>query len=249
MLGGSLIAPIASFTDHDRREDRLDDEPAGRTGHLRRVARPRRWSRSASASTRRSGSRCRGPSNAPTNDVVAHRIAAHVLHHAVGRRQPRQLRARADASAPASTSCPATVELTQDVLLRHRHRQRAPRRHAVGIGGRVGVMYRPQLAAAALDRRDVAQRRSSSNFTGTGDFDAPAPYRAQLPPDGDITTVARRCRSRSRSASRIGRSTTSRSRRTSCGPTGRSSRASTSIVPSTTGGTMTIAQPRTTRTR
>ncbi len=59
--------------------------------------------------------------------------------------------------------------------------------NATGVGGRIGVMYRPpsvpQLSRGALWRSDV-----NENFKGTANFDAPPEYRQMLPADGDIKT-------------------------------------------------------------
>ena len=58
---------------------------------------------------------------------------------------------------------------------------------AYGIGARVGAMYRPaaepRLSLGVMWRSDVTE-----DFSGDGNFDAPAPYRASLPPDGAVTT-------------------------------------------------------------
>jgi long-chain fatty acid transport protein len=82
---------------------------------------------------------------------------------------------------------PATVDLTQDVYFGTDTGTAHLGGTAFGIGGRIGVMFKPkqlqQLSLGAMWRSDV-----KLNFTGTGDFDAPAPYRGQLPPDGDIST-------------------------------------------------------------
>jgi long-chain fatty acid transport protein len=62
--------------------------------------------------------------------------------------------------------------------------------NAVGIGGRIGVMYKPnsmrQLSLGAMWRSDVKE-----DFSGTGNFnvDASTPqFRSLLPPDGNIKT-------------------------------------------------------------
>jgi long-chain fatty acid transport protein len=59
---------------------------------------------------------------------------------------------------------------------------------AVGVGGRFGVMYHPPqvpgLKVGVMYRSQV-----SLDFDGTGDFDAPEPFRQALPPDGDVSTT------------------------------------------------------------
>jgi long-chain fatty acid transport protein len=58
---------------------------------------------------------------------------------------------------------------------------------AFGVGGRVGVLYRPPALSAfafGLSYRSPV----ALDFSGEGDFDAPLAYRASLPPDGDVKT-------------------------------------------------------------
>lgn len=82
---------------------------------------------------------------------------------------------------------PATVQLDQDVYFGDQKGTAQLGGTGFGVGGRVGAMYRPEalpeLSIGAMWRSAV-----KVSFTGTGDFDAPDPYRSQLPPDGDIKT-------------------------------------------------------------
>jgi long-subunit fatty acid transport protein len=59
---------------------------------------------------------------------------------------------------------------------------------AFGIGGRFGVMYHPpalkELRVGGMFRAPI-----NFDFSGKGDFDIQAPFRDQLPPDGDIKTT------------------------------------------------------------
>jgi long-chain fatty acid transport protein len=82
---------------------------------------------------------------------------------------------------------PATVELKQDIFFGTDRGTADLGATATGIGGRVGVMYRP-AALQALSVGVMWRSNVKENFSGTGNFDAPAPYRSQLPPDGDIST-------------------------------------------------------------
>lgn len=59
---------------------------------------------------------------------------------------------------------------------------------AFGIGGRFGIMYRPP-AQKKLSFGLAYRSQINLDFTGTGGFDMAAPYRSQLPPDGDISTT------------------------------------------------------------
>jgi long-chain fatty acid transport protein len=80
---------------------------------------------------------------------------------------------------------PATVQLEQAVIFGDTRGQAVLGGDALGIGGRVGVMYHPealkQLKLGVMWRSDV-----KLDFSGKGDFDIAHPYRGQLPPDGDI---------------------------------------------------------------
>ena len=82
---------------------------------------------------------------------------------------------------------PSSVELKRDILFGSDVATAQLGGTAFGIGGRAGVMYDPpglkQLSLGVAYRSQV-----KLNFTGSGDFDAPMPYRSQLPPDGDIET-------------------------------------------------------------
>jgi long-chain fatty acid transport protein len=82
---------------------------------------------------------------------------------------------------------PATVELRQYIFFGETRGEARLGGDAFGIGGRIGAMFRPpsvpQLSVGAMWRSQV-----NEDFSGKGDFDIAAPYRDQLPPDGDIST-------------------------------------------------------------
>ena len=83
---------------------------------------------------------------------------------------------------------PATFEITQNINFGSDHGTADLGATAFGIGGRVGAMYRveglPALSFGVMWRSSV-----KLDFSGTGDFDAPAPFRSQLPPDGPINST------------------------------------------------------------
>ncbi|MGE0866994.1 MAG: OmpP1/FadL family transporter [Kofleriaceae bacterium] len=80
---------------------------------------------------------------------------------------------------------PATVELEQAVVFGSQRGTAALGGEAFGIGGRAGLMWRSsRVSIGAMWRSQV-----KLDFEGTGDFDIAEPYRAQLPPDGDIATT------------------------------------------------------------
>lgn len=82
---------------------------------------------------------------------------------------------------------PATVQLENTLTFGDTQGTAVLGGDAVGIGGRVGVMYNSpklkQLKLGVMYRTDVRL-----DFEGQGNFDIAAPYRSQLPPDGDIST-------------------------------------------------------------
>lgn len=82
---------------------------------------------------------------------------------------------------------PATVELKQAVVFGDTVGMAHLGGDALGVGARVGVMYRapsvPGLKLGVMYRSDV-----KLDFAGKGDFDIEDPYRSQLPDDGDIST-------------------------------------------------------------
>lgn len=85
---------------------------------------------------------------------------------------------------------PSTVQLEQEIIFGDTRGKAVLGGSAFGIGGRVGVQYQPpalkQLRIGAMWRSQV-----NLNFEGKGDFDIDPAFRAQLPPDGDITTKIR----------------------------------------------------------
>ncbi len=82
---------------------------------------------------------------------------------------------------------PATVQLEREVDFGDAQGTAVLGGKATGIGGRAGIMYNPaslkELHLGVMWRSQV-----TLDFEGTGDFDIVDPYRAQLPPDGDIST-------------------------------------------------------------
>ncbi|MFT3697283.1 MAG: outer membrane protein transport protein [Kofleriaceae bacterium] len=181
-IGGALVAPFATF-------HRADDVDIDSTTNPQVVP-------SAFVTTRLNDRLSVGlgfytpfgltidwPDNAPTNDIAkTTSLRSYFITPAIGY-----------VLAPGLTIgggvdiVPATVELTQYVFFGDDHGTAHLGGTALGFGGRIGVMWRPcpmpNLSFGAMWRSNVKE-----DFSGTGDFDAPAPYRSQLPPDGDIST-------------------------------------------------------------
>ena len=80
---------------------------------------------------------------------------------------------------------PATIDIRQAVYFGTDRGSAHLGGTAFGVGARVGAMYRPagepRLSFGVMWRSDVKE-----DFSGDGDFDAPAPYRGTLPPDGAV---------------------------------------------------------------
>jgi long-chain fatty acid transport protein len=83
---------------------------------------------------------------------------------------------------------PATVQLEQNLYFGSETGHAVLGGSAFGIGGRVGVMYRPE-AEKRLSFGLTYKSQVNLDFDGKGDFDMAEPYRSQLPPDGDISTT------------------------------------------------------------
>lgn len=81
---------------------------------------------------------------------------------------------------------PATIQLERAVNFGDTHGTAVLGGEAFGVGFRAGVMYNP-AALKALHIGVMYRSKVGLDFEGTGDFDIADPYRAQLPPDGDIT--------------------------------------------------------------
>jgi long-chain fatty acid transport protein len=185
-IGGSLIAPFATYNDPNGVKTDSNTSPQVVPGIF--------------ASSRVApmvavglgfytpfGLAISWPDTAPTNDIV-HTESLHTffITPSVG--------VNLGSFVPGLTAgagvdiVPATVELTQDIFFGADKGSAHLGGTAVGIGGRIGVMYvphsAPQLSFGAMYRSKV-----NLDIKGTGNFDAPAPYRGQLPPDGDIGTT------------------------------------------------------------
>lgn len=82
---------------------------------------------------------------------------------------------------------PSTVELKQALIFGDTTGTATLGGDGFGIGGRFGVQYQP-AALKALRLGAMWRSPVKVDFEGKGDFDIAAPFREQLPPDGDIST-------------------------------------------------------------
>lgn len=82
---------------------------------------------------------------------------------------------------------PSTVELEQAIVFGDTRGRALLGGDGIGFGGRFGVMYQPpsvpNLKLGVMYRTDI-----TIDYEGKGDFDIDPTFRAQLPPDGDIST-------------------------------------------------------------
>ncbi len=83
---------------------------------------------------------------------------------------------------------PATVQLEQAIIFGDQRGNAKLGGTAFGIGGRAGVQYKPE-ALPALQLGVMWRSQVNLDFKGDGDFDIADPFRAQLPPDGEIATT------------------------------------------------------------
>jgi long-chain fatty acid transport protein len=83
---------------------------------------------------------------------------------------------------------PATVQLERAVLFGDAEGTAVLGGKATGIGGRAGIMYNPR-GLKGLHLGVMWRSQVKLDFEGDGDFDIEDPYRAQLPPDGPISTT------------------------------------------------------------
>jgi long-chain fatty acid transport protein len=82
---------------------------------------------------------------------------------------------------------PAGVRLDRDILFGSDVGRVALEGSAFGLGGRVGVLFRPP-AFSAFAFGLTYRTPVALDFSGEVDFDAPLAYRPSLPPDGDVDT-------------------------------------------------------------
>lgn len=185
MISGSIVAPFATFNQSDGNKIDSNTSPQVVPAFF--------------ASTRLSelisvgfgfyvpfGLTLSWPDNAPTNNELHEQsLRSYFLTPSIGFNLGKYV--------PGLTIgagfdiVPATVELKQDIFFGTEKGTADLGATATGFGARVGAMYRP-AALPALSLGVMWRSNVKENFSGTGDFDAPAPYRSQLPPDGDIST-------------------------------------------------------------
>lgn len=83
---------------------------------------------------------------------------------------------------------PATVDLERTITFADTQGTAHLGGDGLGIGGRLGVMYKPP-SAKGLSLGVMWRSPVKVDFSGKGDFDIAPQYRSQLPPDGDIETT------------------------------------------------------------
>ncbi len=185
MIGGSLIAPFATFNRSDGSKIVSNTSPQVVPSFFASSRVAQMVSVGVGFYTP-FGLALSWPDGAPTNDELHNQsLRTYFITPAVG--------LDLGSYVPGLTVgagidiVPATVELHQDVFFGSDTGTVALGGTGTGFGVRIGAMYRPatlpQLSVGAMWRSNVKE-----NFSGTGNFDAPPQYRAELPPDGPITT-------------------------------------------------------------
>jgi long-chain fatty acid transport protein len=184
-LGSSLIRAKSGFTPEGSSTQTKTNSPAGVTPQLFVTARVSKDIAVGVGVHAPFGSKISWPANAPTSDEVTSQslrtifitpvVAANLDRFVPGLR-----------IAAGADLVPGSVELKQAIPFGDTNGEATLGGNAFGVGGRVGLMYSPaafnKLSFGAMYRSAV-----KLGFKGKGDFDAPAPYRAQLPKDGDIS--------------------------------------------------------------
>jgi long-chain fatty acid transport protein len=184
-LGGSLIAPAASFTDTAGNKTTSDTNPQGVVGAFA-SARVTSMVAVGLGFYTPFGLAISWPTTSPQTDVIKDEaLHTFFITPSVGLNLGSFV---PGLSVGAGLDLvPATVELKQYIPFGDQMGTAELGGTAFGIGGRIGVMYRPaseqRLSLGVMWRSDVKE-----DFSGSGDFDAPAPFRSQLPPDGDVKT-------------------------------------------------------------
>ena len=185
-VGASLISATGSFkNDADGKTTETDSPPAITPGayvtakiHDRIVVRL--------GFHTPFGSKIEWPASAPTADEVrSQALRTYFITPAIGLNLNKQVPGLQ--LGLGVDLVPATVELKQDIFFGETRGNATLGGNAFGIGGRVGLMYRPP-SAPALSFGLHYRSEVKLDFEGDGDFDVAEPYRSQLPPDGEIET-------------------------------------------------------------
>jgi long-chain fatty acid transport protein len=184
-VGGALIAPNASFTDTAGNKTTSDTNPQGVPGVFA-SARVHPMLAVGIGFYTPFGLAISWPATSPQTDIIKDEaLHTFFITPSVGVNLGSFV---PGLSAGAGIDLvPATVELKQYIPFGSDMGTAHLAGTAFGVGGRVGVMYRPPnthgLSLGVMWRSDVKE-----DFSGNGDFDAPSPYRSQLPPDGEVKT-------------------------------------------------------------
>jgi long-chain fatty acid transport protein len=184
-IGGSLVSPNASFADVDGNKTKSDTNPQGIPGVFA-SARVSSMVAVGIGFYTPFGLAISWPTTSPQTDVIKDEaLHTFFITPSVG--------LNLGSFVPGLSVgggldlVPATVELKQYIPFGNEMGTAHLAGTAFGVGGRIGAMYRPpsepRLSIGVMWRSDVKE-----NFSGSGDFDAPAPFRGQLPPDGDVKT-------------------------------------------------------------
>ncbi len=185
MIGSAVVMPAASYTDLDGvKTDTESSAPI--VPHFFATSKVSDMVAVGLGFHAPFGLAIKWPDSAPTNDVAqSQSLRTYFITPSIGLDLKKWV---PGLSVGAGLDLvPATVELTRSVFFGEVEGEARLGGDAFGIGGRIGVMYRPE-AVPALSVGAMWRSQVNEDFTGKGDFDIAAPYRDQLPPDGDIST-------------------------------------------------------------
>jgi long-chain fatty acid transport protein len=184
-IGSSLIVPSQSFVSEGSSTTVNADSPASVTPQLYITARVTKDISVGLGFHTPFGSRIAWPESSPSADEVrSQALRTFFITPVVAANLARVLPGLRVAAGVDLV--PANVELKQDIFFGDTTGSANLGGNAFGVGGRVGLMYAP-AALKALSLGVAYRSPVKLGFTGKGDFDAPMPYRTQLPVDGDIS--------------------------------------------------------------
>ncbi len=186
-VGASLILPDASFTDKSTGQTTNMQENYAVTPNAYVHTSLGKYFRAGIGFNTPYGSTVKWPASSPGADVLREvTLQTFFISPVLGVKLDRWIPGLA--LGGGINVVPSTVELRRDIWFGSDTGTAHLGGSAFGVGGQVGVQYRPPavpgLAVGAAWRSQV-----NLDFSGKGNFDAPAPYRGSLPPDGNISTT------------------------------------------------------------
>lgn len=185
MVGGAMVVPSSTYTDPEgRKTDTLSQHPV--LPHIFASSKLTDMVAVGIGFHLPFGLEIEWPDSSPANDVTKYQsLRTYFITPSVGLDLNKYVPGLSVGGG--IDLVPATVELRQYIFFGDTQGEAHLGGDAFGVGGRVGVMYKPaalsQVSVGAMWRSQV-----NEDFSGKGDFDIAEPFRGQLPPDGKIST-------------------------------------------------------------